>query len=219
MQQPFTRYAIVIGASLLAACSPPPEPEEEKPDLPPPPTPMEIANSSAREAQIDGPMPVAGAVLAPQIRTQIISIFRKAKVEHGGTEDGDRVLAILASKLADRIALTNEQKLYQHTLTYIDSYEALYPNAARFDHVRNNIIDILTRPRVDVVMIADIKKRRYARMRITKPLEGKTYTVNLEPGEEAHGLRFLEFFADNRGVRMEYLTTGERFNALFDRDE
>ena len=46
------------------------------------------------------------------------------------------------------------------------------------------------------------------------PLTSETFKETLSVGEEAHGIKFLGVFGENRGVRLEYLETGERYTAL-----
>lgn len=214
--------SVYIGLVVVAlsACGPPPEPEPDPADaLPPPPTPMEIATKISQQAQLEGPLPPRGAAVPPAVRQQIIGVFKDAKNQHSGTQDGDEVLGILSRKLSSRIDATNEAKLYQHAITYIESYDVLNPGSARYNGMKRRVLDELSKPKVEMIGLADVSGRRYAQLRISDPLTGNTQRIQLEPGEESNGLRLLEWFGAYRGVEMEYIKTGERFTVLFNRSE
>jgi hypothetical protein len=53
-----------------------------------------------------------------------------------------------------------------------------------------------------------------AMLSIYIPMSSQTFKETLSVGDEAHGVQFLGVYGENRGVRLEYLETGERYVAL-----
>jgi len=193
----------------------------EKPDrpdvgedgVPPPPTPEEVAQQIIAEAQLNAPMPRRGASLPPAVRQTILDLLRRERNRLKGTEDGDQSLAIVAAKVDEKVRQYERAELWEYVITMIDAHLIFNPGSVKFSHIRDKALIELRKPKVTVTGIPDFNNRKIAMLRIYLPLSSETFSVKMSIGEEMHGLRFLDIFGNNRGVRLEYIETGERFIA------
>lgn len=189
-------------------------PEVEEP---PPPTPEEIAQKIIVDAQLNAPMPVRGSSLPPSLRQTVLDLLRREKRRLQGTEDGDRALAIVARKVDQRVRLYEREELWEHVLTLCDAHLIFKPNSRKFSHTRDKALLELRKPRVTVHGLPEFDGRKVAILTFYLPLTSQTYSEQMAIGEEMHGVRFLSVFGEDRGVRLEYLETGERFIAYLPR--
>ncbi len=187
----------------------------QRPELeqPPPPSPEEIAQKIITDAQLDAPMPAAGSSLPPSVRQTILDLLRREKNRLQGTEDGDRALAIVARKVDERVRRYERAELWEHVLTMTDAHLIFKPGSAKFNHTRDKALTEVRKPRVTVRGLPEFDGRKVAMLTIYLPMTSQTYFERMAIGEEMHGVRFLSVFGEDRGVRMEYLETGERFVA------
>ena len=94
-----------------------------------------------------------------------------------------------------------------------DAHLIFKPGSGKFNHTRDKAILELRKPRVTVRGLPEFDGRKVAMISIYLPLTSQTYFERMAIGEEMHGVRLLSVFGEDRGVRMEYLETGERFVA------
>lgn len=190
----------------------------DRPDVgedgePLPPTPEEVAQQIIAEAQLNAPIARQGTSLPPAVRKTILDLLRREKNRLKGTEEGDRTLAIVEAKVDERVRQYQRAKLWEHVITMTDAHLIFNPGSVKFNHVRDKALVELRKPRVTVTGIPDFNGRKIAMLRIYMPLTSQTFSEKMSLGEEMHGIRFLEIFGNDRGVRLEYLETGERFIA------
>ena len=210
--------AVLIVILPLSGCGEQSDRERAKrPDVnseePAPPSPEEIAKKIIEEAQLNAPIPPRGSSLPPSVRQTILDLLRREKNLLKGTEDGDRALAIVARKVDERVRQYERVELWEHVLTMTDAHLIFKPGSTKFNHTRDKALIELRKPRVTVHGIPEFDGQKIALLSIYLPMTSETFTERMSIGEEMHGVRFLSVFGDDRGVRMEYLETGERFVA------
>jgi len=197
------------------------EAPREKPDRPDvgedgeplPPTPEEVAQQIIAQAQLNAPMPRKGSSLPPAVRQTILDLLRREKNRLKGTEDGDRTLEIVEAKVDERVRQYERAELWEYVITMTDAHLIFNPGSVKFNHTRDKALIELRKPRVTVTGIPNFNGRKVAMLRIYLPLTSQTFSEKMSIGEEMHGIRFLDIFGNDRGVRLEYLETGERFIA------
>lgn len=187
----------------------------ERADLeqPPPPSPEEVAQKIIADAQLNKPMPAPNSSLPPAARQTILDLLRREKNRLQGTEDGDQALAIVARKVDQRIRRYERAELWEHVLTLTDAHLIFKPGSSKFNHTREKALTELRKPRVTVRGLPDFGGQRIAMLSFYLPMTNQTFIEHMAIGEEMHGVRLLGVFGEDRGVRMEYLETGERFIA------
>ena len=209
-------FAALLLCSLFAGCSdsaPGARPDLPDPNAPPPPTPEEIASQIIADAQLDAPVPSKGSSLPPAVRQNILDLLRRANMNYSGTEDGKRALAIVSRKIDERVNTYERAQLWEHVLTYTDAHLIFNKGSKRFNHIRDRAIVELQKPRVTVRGLPEADGQQIAMLSIYMPMTSETYFERLAIGEEMHGIKVLNVFGEDRGVRLEYLKTGERYIA------
>lgn len=215
------KFALLVALSLIVSLTGCEEQEaRQKPDrpdvdvdAPPPPTPEEVAQQIITAAQLNAQMPRRGSSLPPAVRQTILDSLRRERNRLKGTEEGDRALAIVEAKVDERVRQYERAELWEHVITMTDAHLIFNPGSVKFNHIRDKALVELRKPRVTVTGIPEFEGRKIAMLRIYLPLTSQTFSEKMAIGEEMHGLRFLSVFGKDRGVRLEYLETGERFIA------
>lgn len=192
----------------------------QKPDRPDvngdatlPPTPEEVAERIIEQAQLNAQLPRRGSSLPPAVRQTILDLLRRERTRLKGTEDGDRTLAIVEAKVDERVRQYERAELWEHVITMTDAHLIFDPGSVKFNHIRDKALLELRKPRVTLQGLPDFDGRKIAMLRIYLPLTSQTFNERMAIGDEMHGLRFLDVFGVDRGVRLEFLETGERFIA------
>lgn len=187
--------------------------ERQAQEQPPPPSPEEVAQKIIADAQLNAPMPTRGSSLPPSVRQTMLDLLRREKNRLQGTEDGDQALAIVARKVDGRVRQYERAELWEHALTLCDAHLIFNPSSKKFNHTRDKALLELRKPRVVVKGLHEVDGRKIAFLSFYLPMTNETFSERMAMGEEMHGARLLGVFGRNRGVRMEYLETGERFIA------
>lgn len=213
----------LIGISLLLAiqlsgCYPEEDraPRPQRPGIgedgmPLPPTPEQVAAKIIADAQLDAPMPARGATLPPAVRQNILDLLRREHARLNGTEEGKRALAIVSRKIDERVRAYERAELWEHTITFIRAHTIFNANSGKFNHVLDKALLELRKPRVTVRGLPEFDGRTVAFLSIYLPETSETFFEKMGIGEEMHGIRLVSIFGVDRGVRLEYLETGERF--------
>lgn len=187
--------------------------ERKTQEQPPPPSPEEIAQKIIADAQLNAPMPEEGSSLPPSVRQTMLDLLRREKNRLQGTEDGDEALAIVARKVDERLRQYERAELWEHVLTLSDAHLIFKPGSRQFNHTRDKALTELRKPRVTVKGLPEFGGQKIAMLSFYLPMTNETYDEHMAFGEEKYGVRLLGVFGEDRGVRMEYLETGERFIA------
>jgi hypothetical protein len=216
-----TKYAAVLAVALLvlvAGCggsSEPATPEKTGDAVaPPPPTPEEIAKRVATDLGLDAPLPPRAQRLPPSERSAIVSQFDQQQATLSKTPEGQAALEIIKRKTDDRIQALYGAEMWEHVVVYTDAYARLDPQSKKFGDMRAKAEIELRKPRVKVTGLPEVNGHQVAMLSFYIPLTSETHKETLSVGEEMHGIKFLGVFGENRGVRLEYLETGERYVAL-----
>ncbi len=216
----FTCAAVFALASLVLAAgcggsSEPAQPEQTgDAAVPPPPTPEEIAKRAMTDLGLDAPLPPRGQRLPPAQRGTIVSQFEQQKNTLSKTPEGQAALEIIKRKTDDRIQALYGAEMWEHVVVYTDAYARLDPASKKFDDMRAKAEIELRKPRITVTGLPQVNGHQVAMLSFYIPLTSETHKETLSVGEEMYGVKFLGVFGENRGVRLEYLETGERYVAL-----
>lgn len=224
MNHRFLHYAalvlVAIVFGILPGCGGGSEPAQPSQTgdaaAPPPPTPEEIARRVITDLELDAPLPARGARLPASVRATMLSQFDQQKATLSKTPEGQAALEIVKQKTEDRIEALCNAQLWEHVVAYTDAYARLDPDAKKFDEMRAKAEVELRKPRVKVTGLPQVNGHQVAMLSIYIPLTSETHKETLSVGEEMHGVKFLGVFGENRGVRLEYIETGERYTALLD---
>lgn len=184
--------------------------QPESPEAPPPPTPEEIAQKEISDLGLDQALPRRGARLSAGMRQNILSQFRSTKNRLSGKPEGEAALEIIKTRLEERIRAAERNELWEHTLTYIDAHGILDPDSKKFSFVRDRALTELRKPRVTVRGLPEFDGQKIAMLSIYLPMTSETHFERMRVGEEMHGIKLLGIFGEDKGVRIEYLETGDR---------
>lgn len=145
----------------------------------------------------------------------MLDLLRREKARLQGTEDGDKSLAIVARKVDERVRQYERAELWEHVLTLTDAHLIFKPGSPKFNHTRDKAQVEIRKPRVTLKGLPEIDGRKTVILSFYLPMTNKTYSERMTLGEEMHGARLLSVIGKDRGVRMEYLETGEIFEVYF----
>ena len=216
LRGPAASLLVLFLGAAIAGCSQQssgPKPDLPNPNAPPPPTPDQVAQQIISDAQLEGPMPPPGSPLPLAVRQNILDLLRRERSRLSGTEEGNRALAIVSRKIDERVRAYEQAELWEHVLTYTDAHLIFNRDSKRFNHVRDKALTELRKPRVTVRGLPEAKGHKVAMLSIYLPMTSETFFERMGIGEEMHGIKLLSIFGEDRGVRLEYLKTGERYIA------
>ncbi len=208
--------AMMFAAILLAGCGPD-EPTKPTvtvdPNAPPPPTPEEIAKRVITELGLDQPLPAPGSRMLGTTRETTLNLFRQQNAELSKTPEGQIALKQVQKVLEDKIAALENGKFWEFVVTYVDAFAIFQPGSKKYEQLKERALVELRKPRVTVKGLPEVDGQKVALLNIYVPLTSESFTERLSVGEEMHGIKFLGVFGKDRGVRLEYLETGERYVA------
>lgn len=217
----FTRRGFVLSITmvlstitLFSGCNseptPPPKPVDPNAPIV---TPQDIAAGVIQDAQLSGPLPRPGSKMPVSVRRNVLDLLRREKVSLAGTPEGDVAIDIIKKRIDERVRAFERAELWEHVLTYSDAHVIFSPNSKKFNRARETALTELRKPRVTVTGLPEFDGHKLAMLNIYIPMTSKKYREQLAIGEEKHGIRVLDVYGDDLGVRLEYLETGERFIA------
>ncbi len=216
--------ALALIAISLGGCSGSDEPTKPKagvvdPNAPPPPTPEQISKRVITELGLDQPLPPPGSRLNSATRGTTLEMFKRQHTELSKTPEGQAALKMIQKVLEDRIAAYEAGEFWEHILTYTDAFAIFQPTSKKYERVKEKAMRELRRPRVTVKGLPEVEGHKMAFLNIYIPLTSETFNERLSIGEEAHGIKVLGVFGNDRGVRLEFLETGERYIAYLKSQE
>lgn len=212
------KCALVVMVAALAAvgCSDdqPTRPSNTvDPNAPPPPTPEELARQAITELGLDQPLPPPGSRLPASVRATTLSQYKAKHAQLSATPEGQIALKAIQSSLEDKIDAYQKGEFWEYVLTYVDAYKVFQPTTRKYEQAVERAQIELRKPRVTVHGLPAVSGHQVALLKIYVPLTSQTYDERLSVGEDAHGVRFVEVFGNGRGIRWEFMETGERFVA------
>ena len=212
----FLLLAVLVAMVALSGCEDQAalrRAERKTQEQPPPPSPEEIAQKIIADAQLNAPVPEEGSSLPPSVRQTMLDLLRREKNRLQGTEDGDQALAIVARKVDDRLRQYERAELWEHVLALSDAHLIFKPGSRQFNHTRDKALTELRKPRVTVKGLPEFGGPKIAILSFYLPMTHVTHPARMAFAAEKYTVRRPGGFGEDRGVRMEYLETGERFIA------
>lgn len=219
-----TRFAGILGCLFWSAlfvtfsggCGPSepvtPAPVVD-PNAPPPPTPEQISKRVITELGLDQPLPPPGSRLLGTTRGTVLGMFTQQQATLSTSPEGQAALKIIQKVLEDRISAYERSEFWEHVVTYVDAYKILQPDSRKYVQLQEKAMRELRRPRVTVKGLPEFEGHKMALLNIYIPLTSESYDERLSVGDEIHGIKFVGVFGNDRGVRLEFLETGERYIA------
>ena len=194
---------------MMAGCEkkePEPKPVENQP--PPEPTPEEISNKIITEALGSAVMgAVASGKVSPEVRAKLVDDLTKARSANQASENGQKALNIVASKLEELVMKAKADRQWDVVLLGVAGYEVFNKESATMKRIKEQAELEGKKPIVKLkAFMTDQKTNRvFAVLEIQNRMTGETKNVNVGEGEEVEGLRFNKVIGDNRGIELEYL--------------
>ena len=203
--------ALMLAIILTGCTKEDPEPVVEEP---PPPTPEEIYNEIMSQTALNAPIPPKGTSLPPGTGPAFLQQIRGIQTRHKATEEGKIALKRVAQTVDERIPRMKDNELWDFVVVLCDVHELFKPGSTRFDRIRATAEIELRKPKVTVSGIFEADGRVTALLKFYLPLTGETFKEQPRIGEVLHGMKFIEVVGNNRGVKLEYLETGELINVM-----
>lgn len=211
----FIYFALMLCCLIsIAGCTQKDKKKPVDPNAPPPPTAQEIAQKIILDAKLDIRIPGPEARFPIPQRNAMLSKLRNLKTKHSADPVGKEALDHVVSRIDKRIRDSRQAGAWQYVTAFIDAYAIFRPNSKKYGSLKDEALTELRKPRVTVTGLPVIKNRQLIKLSLYIPIEDRSYKEQVEIGDEIHGLKVLDIFGQNRGVVLEYLETGERFNAF-----
>jgi hypothetical protein len=160
--------------------------------------------------------PEAG-FLTDEVRDQVIAALRAARDKYQNTEVGRNALNLISHDIVDLVQRARDSQRYRLALAGIEAFETLNPGSPRLNSLKERLMTAVRRPKVAVkgFFIDKEKDDTYAFLVLTLKPSGKRHNVQVRPGEEFDGLRFIDIVGNNQGVILEYLDIpGSKFKVM-----
>lgn len=183
------------------------------PNAPPPPTPEELARQAITELGLDQPLPPPGSRLIGSVRSTMLSQFAQKHTQLSATPEGQIALKQVQAALEQKIDAYNSGGYWEYVIAYAEAYKTFQPDSRKYLQAVEKAQIELRKPVVTVHGLPAVDGYQVALLKIYVPLDSKTYDERLSVGEDAHGVKFLEVFGNGRGIRWEFMETGQRFIA------
>lgn len=207
----------IVAALAMTGCPGERDPRKPStavdPNAPPPPTPEELARQTITELGLDQPLPPPGARLAASVRATTLSQFRAKHTELSATPEGQAALKTVQAELEKKIDAYQQGNYWEYVITYADAYAIFQPESRKYLQAKEKAEIELRKPRVTVHGLPAVDGHQVALLQIYVPLSSQTFNERLSVGEDVHGVKFVEVFGNSRGIRWEFMETGERFVA------
>lgn len=207
----------IVAALAIVGCPGSNEPRKPTtavdPNAPPPPTPEELARQTITELGLDQPLPPPGSRLSASVRATTLTQFRAKHTQLSATPEGQIALKTIQETLEKKIDAYQQGGYWEYVITYADAYAIFQPESRKYLQAKEKAEVELRKPRVTVHGLPSVDGHQIALLKIYVPLSSQTYDERLSVGEDAHGVRFIEVFGNSRGIRWEFMETGERFVA------
>lgn len=213
------KYAIVVMLAVTAGVGCPGDDGPTKPsttvdpNAPPPPTPEELARQAITDLGLDQPLPPPGSRLLTSVRSTTLSQFTQKHTQLSATPEGQVALKRVQTALEEKIDAYNSGGYWEYVITYADAYKIFQPTSRKYTQAVEKAQIELRKPRVTVHGLPAVEGHQVALLKIYVPLTSQTHDERLSVGEDAHGVKFVEVFGNGRGIRWEFMETGERFVA------
>jgi len=189
--------------------------QEQAPPPPPTPAPAPEPSPEKIKSEIDSVLAPMQASLAnpdaapysDELKNAVLGGLQTARTKNQASENGKQALAMVARDLETIISKARDAKQWRLLMGAIEAYEILSPGTTKMNRLKERAQLYLSRPIVTVqgFMKDPEKKDTYAFLQVKLQPSNEVKAVQVRPGDEFFGLRFVDIVGDNKGVRLEYL--------------
>lgn len=195
-------------------------PEAPPPPPPPPPPTAEALHKEAKANLSDLFVPGAQTT-SQQVRQRINDTKAKLRAE----VNGEKALRMITADVRDALKLVKEaadamgsqqRSLWDQVLVLADAMEALDPNYSMLDHIRQQAIEQKNRPMVSIGGFFTDENTGEVTVfaHVFLPKTNETKRLHIREGDEFENLRFVEIIGNQRGIKLQYVPTGEFFEVM-----
>ena len=140
-------------------------------------------------------------------KEQVLAGLREAKAKHEGADAGKEALKQFSHEIVEMIQQARELDRWKLVLGGVDAYEVLNEPSPRMERLRKRALIHFDRPRVAVKgYFEDLAMgEAYAFLQVSLRDKDEVHMVQVRPGDEFLGLRFIDFVGNKKGVELEYL--------------
>ncbi len=213
----------IVAVLLLTACEDvafwQEEPEEPDPTPIPEPSPEEMVQDALQQLFILDLIPPntpLQMLLTPEGRRQLLQNVASWRAQAATTESGRDAIEKLRLNLDSRMREARDDQNAALVLLICDILDVLGDERGIIDRYREWAEIHNNRPVVTIrgwFQQQDIELEEiYAFVQIYTPETGEIHSEQVREGDIVHGLEFVEIIGRNRGMRIEYLATGDRFD-------
>jgi hypothetical protein len=206
----------------LTACEEAPPPEPEAP-------PVHIPTAEEVKAEVVRTLDPFEALFAPDkeplpapVHAQALQSLRAKISEHQPGANGPEGIKMAQRQVETKLQQAQDSEFWAAVVAMADALEVLSPDTTRTARARQEAMLQLNRPKVVLRGFFNFGDDTVAQMRIRIPATGEVFeSVRAEEGEEflpaPYTLRLLNIIGDGTGVNLEYLATGDTFQAFLQR--
>lgn len=140
-------------------------------------------------------------------KEQVLAGLREAKAKHQGSDAGKEALKQFSHEIIEMVRQAREADRWGLVLAGVDAYEVLNEPSPRMERLRKRALIHFNRPRVAVKGYFDdlAMGEVYAFLQVSMRDKDEVHMVQVRPGDEFLGLRFIDFVGNKKGVELEYL--------------
>jgi len=150
--------------------------------------------------------PGAPGMLRDEVKEQVLAGLREAKAKHQGSDVGKEALKQFSHEIVEMIQQARGADRWKLVLGGVDAYEVLNEPSPRMERLRQRALIHFNRPRVSVKGYFDdlAMGEAYAFLQVSLRDKDEVHMVQVRPGDEFLGLRFIDFVGNKKGVELEY---------------
>ena len=203
---------VVVGLVCLcvvAGC------KKEEPPPPPPPPPPPSAEQLREEAlkNLADILMVGMPVTSDVVKMRINDTKAKLRAE----VNGDRAIRLITSDVREALKSAKDAEAWDSMIVLGDAWETLEPQDSRIERYREQALGEKNKPKVTVKgFYEDVNTREVTVfLEVFLPDKYEVKTVQVRQGDEfVDTLKFVDIVGDRKGVKLQYLPTGEIFEVL-----
>ena len=211
--------SVLLVLIMLPACE---EPEPEEPPAPPPPPPPsaeQLRNEAVGNLNVlERPRQMS----SQQVRQEVNDVKARLRTE----VNGDRALRLITSDVVDalrdardaaREAPDAQRWRWEAVLRLCDALEVLDPtDTVRLRRYREEAETQLRKPQVNLTGFFrdETTGEELAFVNVFLPEKNETESMTIREGDEFHDMRFMQIIGTQRGIRLQYLPTGEVIDVM-----
>lgn len=202
---------MLLGALALTAC------QEEAPDpetiAPPPPTAGELANEIRQGYSSQIQAVTNRGHLTPQMMNEARNGLLQKTNAVRGEENGPQAIQVVTWELADEASEAYVRKKWGLCLLAGSLFQSLERNDTRLNRIMERSDLEIRRPIITNLsfMTVDGDTTVFVRGRM---FDGSTFNERVSVGDNFLGLRLERIVGRQKGVRVQYLATGQIYDVM-----